>query len=598
MKFLLLSLCSMLILSALSRASETSERLVLADHGQSEYKIVLPEKASPSERYAAEELNRFVKEMTGADLPIVSDEEPASAHEILLGENAHLKKAGVRLNVKKLGAEGYALKTAGQRLVIAGSAQRGVLYGVYGLLEDHFGCRWFTPQVSRIPKVASLAVGPLDETKIPALEYREPYIIEAFDGDWSARNRMNGFGSRLEEKHGGKVTYYGFVHTFNDLVPPDKYFDSHPEYFSMVKGKRVKDRTQLCTTNEEVIRIVTEEIRKRMKEHPEATVFSISQNDWYNPCECPKCKALADREGSQEAPVLYMVNRVAAALEKEFPDKLIDTLAYQWSRKPPKTMRPRRNVVVRLCSIECCFSHPLATCDSKENQAFRDDLARWSKISDRLWVWDYVTSFGHYYLPFPNLRVLNENVRYFSQNHVTGIFEEGDYGTLNGDMATLKAYLLAKSLWNPDYPREKAIDEFLEGVYGDAAKPIRRYLDLLQDKVAQDDIHIHIWENPANAPYLTDDLLAEADRLWDEAENAVASRPEVLNRVQAARLSEDYARIERGRMKGASAETQDAARRAAARFFPVAEKNGVTTLNEGGLPLADYKKQASADLGI
>ena len=71
------------------------------------------------------------------------------------------------------------------------------------------------------------------------------------------------------------------------------------------------------------------------------------------------------------APVLQLVNRVAEAVEKEFPDKAVETLAYQWTRQPPKTMRPRPNVIIRLCSIECCFSHPLATCDSPANRTFR-----------------------------------------------------------------------------------------------------------------------------------------------------------------------------------------------------------------------------------
>lgn len=115
---------------------------------------------------------------------------------------------------------------------------------------------------------------------------------------------MNSSTARLEEKHGGKVTYFGFVHTFNMLLPPEQYFDAHPEYFCSSIGKRLKERTQLCCMNEDAIRIVTEAVQKNMREHPEATVFSVSQNDWYNYCECDKCTALAESEGSQLAPVL------------------------------------------------------------------------------------------------------------------------------------------------------------------------------------------------------------------------------------------------------------------------------------------------------
>ena len=258
--------------------------------------------------------------------------------------------------------------------MIAGGPLRGNLYGVYGLLEDHLGCRWFAPGVSRIPHIARIALGPIDETKIPVLEYREPYTFDCMDGDWCARNRMNSSSARLEARHGGRVRFADglFVHTFARLVPPAKYFAAHPEYFSLVGGKRQNGYAQLCCTNEDVIRICTEEIRAAMRAQPDATVFSVSQNDTDKHCECPRCQALARQEGSQGAPVLNLVNRVAEAVEKEFPGKAVETLAYQWTRQAPKTMRPRPNVIVRLCSIECCFSHPLATCDSRENRAFRD----------------------------------------------------------------------------------------------------------------------------------------------------------------------------------------------------------------------------------
>ncbi len=174
-----------------------------------------------------------------------------------------------------------------------------------------------------------------------------------------------------------------------------------------------------------MIRICTEAIREAMRAQPQATVFSVSQNDCDNHCECPKCQALAKQEDSQMAPVLQLVNRVAEAVEKEFPDKIVETLAYQWTRHPPKQMRPRPNVVIRLCSIECCFSHPLATCDSEaESRRSAPTWKRWAKIAPRLWVWDYTTDFGHYLLPFPNQRVLGPNIRFYRrpqrQGHLRG----------------------------------------------------------------------------------------------------------------------------------------------------------------------------------
>ncbi|MFH1268906.1 MAG: DUF4838 domain-containing protein [Planctomycetota bacterium] len=582
-----------------------AEEFVLAEDGRSAYQVVVASDASPSTRHGAEELQMFLRQMTGVELPIVSDAEPVGEREIMLGDSQHLRSLSLEIDFDELGHEGYVIRTVGRHLVIAGGALRGNMYGVYGLLEDHLGCRWFAPGVSRIPKQGRLVIGPIDDKQIPVLEYREPFTYDCFDGDWCARNRVNSSSGRLEEKHGGKVRFGSgfFVHTFNRLVPPEEYFDEHPEYFSLVKGKRLKEHSQLCCTNEDVIRISTEEILKAMRAQPDAFVFSVSQNDWHNYCECDNCQALAKQEDSQIAPVLQLVNRVAEAVEKEFPEKAIETLAYQWTRRPPKTLRPRPNVIVRLCSIECCFSHPLATCDGDANRTFREDTQRWAKVSNRLWVWDYVTDFTQYLLPFPNQRVRNDNIRFYVANNVKGIFEQDTYNTPHSELAELGGYVTAKFLWNPDYDEDQAINEFLEGYYGKAAGPIRTYLDALHNRVEKENIHVNIWVPPSH-PHLTDELLVEADKLWQQAEDVVAGDPEVLRRVKLSRMSVDYAIVERARAQAAAGERDKAplGPLAARRFKPFVDTLDscpLSRLMEGqAIDKADYRAKLAAALGL
>ena len=569
--------------------------------------IATPPNASPSTLYAGEELQRFLSEITGAKVAVVNNYPNAPENAIVVGEVRGAETLLEGVDVASLGAEGYVIRSDAHRVVIAGNQQRGILYGVYGLLEDHLGCRWFTPDVSRIPKKPNLTIPPLDERVIPPLEYREPFVSDCQDGDWAARNRMNSSAARLEEKHGGKVTYFGFVHTFEGLVPPDQYYDQHPEYFSLVDGKRLKENSQLCCTNPDVVRLVTEEVRKRMAEHPEATVFSVSQNDRQNYCQCEACTSLAEAEGSQIAPVLSLVNQVAAAVAAEFPDKLIDTLAYQYTRKAPKTMRPAPNVVIRLCSIECCFAHPFEDCDSEENQAFVKDVEDWSKVCDRLWVWNYDTSFSNYFTPFPNLRVRNDNIRFYADHNVTGIFEQDVYTTLHGELSPLSGYLNAKFLWNPDYDEDTAMDEFLDGVYGKAAKPIRKYIGLLHDRVDKKNIHMNIWIGPDHK-VLNDAILKKADKLWEQAEAAVSDDAATLERVKCARLSVDFAIIERTRAKGVSMYAYDKATHTSMlrpdfvarieRFLDVATRNGVTNLREQNGALDLYRQDLDSLLTV
>ncbi len=63
--------------------------------------------------------------------------------------------------------------------------------------------------------------------------------------------------------------------------------------------------------------------------------------------------------------------------------------------------------------------------------------------------------------------------------HVRGLFEQDTYDTPSGELSALGGYMTAKFLWNPDYDENTAINEFLDGYYGPAAKPIRRWEILL-----------------------------------------------------------------------------------------------------------------------
>jgi hypothetical protein len=598
-RFLLALSCA--ALATLIARSASGDELVLADKGQSEYRIVVADSASPSTKHAAEELQLFLEQIGGAKLPIVSDREPLASKEIILGENEHLKQLDVKLDQPSLGDEGYLIETAGDRLIIAGGALRGNLYGVYGLLEDHLGCRWFTPTVSRIPKQDRLAIAPIHEREIPVLEYRDPFIFDCFDGDWCARNRMNAMAARLDAKHGGKVTFAkgSCAHTFSSLVPPSEFFATHPEYFSLVGGQRQSGYAQLCCTNEDVIRICTERAIQWLSEEPQAQVISVSQNDCFRNCECEKCQAMANAEESQMAPVLQLVNRVAEKVEKQFPGKTVETLAYQWTRKPPKNLRPRKNVDIRLCSIECCFSHPIDTCDSEQNKRFREDIEGWSNTGARIWIWDYVTNFSGYMLPFPNQRALGPNIRYFVAHGVKGIFEEGAYESPHGDMAELAGYQMAKCLWDPNYDDKKAYQEFLDAYYGAAAEPVGKYLDLIHDYAEKHNVHVGEAVG-IFSPHLTDALLIEANNLWQAAEDRVNDDAAVLQRVKFSRMSVDWAIVERVRAQKANPATADdeLKKTALARFEPflaALSAGHVTRFSEGAPINLDAYRKGLAD---
>ncbi len=537
-KFIKIALASPLALNLgcgvrpMIRRMAVREKITIAENGRSDYKIVVSREASPSERHAAEELRGFLKEMTGADLPILTDDAEMSGKEIILGRNGHLDGLNLRVDWEELGDEGFRICTVPPHLVIAGGRLRGTMYGVYTFLES-LGCRWFAPGVSRIPKLERLSVSPMDEKQVPILEYREPYYTEAFDGDWAARNKANGSAQRLDEARGGKIKYSHFVHTFYSIIPPDRYFKEHPEYFSEIDGKRTADRAQLCLTNPDVLRITIETVKRWIEESPDAMIFSVSQNDWGGWCQCPECRKVDEEEGSHSGTVIRFVNKVAEAIGKEYPDKFIDTLAYQYTRKPPRHVKPLENVMVRLCSIECCFSHPLASCP--ENESFRRDTEGWARVAHTLYVWDYVTNFAHYLMPFPNLRVLQPNVQFFVKNNVKGIFEEGNYSEGGGgEFAALRSYLLAKILWDPDCDVDAYMSEFLEGYYGPGSKAIAEYIENLHDDVERRGVHVRIFDPPDH--FLTPSLVRDGLSLLEDAISKTDKESRFHRRLRIARL--------------------------------------------------------------
>jgi hypothetical protein len=277
-----------------------------------------------------------------------------------------------------------------------------------------------------------------------------------------------------------------------------------------------------------------------MRENPDNLIYDVSQNDCYRPCQCNNCQAIVKHEGSESGLIIWFVNQVAEAVEKEFPDKFIGTLAYQYTRTPPKYIHPRKNVVVRLCSIECCFSHDFKSCE--QNKSFLSDLKNWSTLAPHLYIWDYVVNFSNYIMPYPNFKVLQSNIQTLRDNHSIGIMEQAAYQGRGGEFAELRAYLISKLLWNPECNTDNVITDFMYGYYGRSGRFIRQYFDLLHKQVVAT-THIHLGLS-SDDPIFTDDFVAASVKLFEEAAK-VADDNEILSRVEVASLPILYLKCKR-----------------------------------------------------
>ncbi len=507
----------------------------LALNGTAQCVILTAPGATPAETHAAEELSNFLQQITGARFESRTMAGEPTEYTILVGQGLAAANLFPGAELNGLGGEDYVIETAGHRLLLAGGRPRGTLYAVYRFLQDQLGVRFYTPWFTHVPKIPDLAIGEIHKHGGPAFEYRDPFWFPAFDGDWAARNGSNSQSARLKEQHGGQVTYKGFVHTFYQLVPPETWFKTHPEWFSLVKGKRVGERAQLCTSNPELRDFVVKRVREWLRESAGVNIVSVSQNDHAGACECPQCAAIDAREGSHAGSLLELVNYVAEKIEPDFPHVAVDTLAYQYTRKAPARLRPRPNVIIRLCSIECNFAQPL---EHPSNQSFARDIRDWHRLTNRLYVWDYTTDFSHYLLPFPNWYVLGPNVRFFHRNGVAGLFEQGAYQSFSNEMSELRGWVLAQLLWNPEQDDRKLVREFVEAYYGvPSARYILQYFELVRS--AARPFYVGIG-HPDASPFLRFPVLAQAETLWQKAQAAARGDHERTWRIRQAHLPLGY----------------------------------------------------------
>ena len=480
------TIMALLILSVLVLVRERAysrQPTTLVSEGRSDYTILIASDSSSPQRYAAEELQTFLAQISGVKLPV--SDQPTGGPMILVGPSDALTALLPDIDYGALGEEGLVMRTVGPHLVLTGGRPRGTLYAVYEFLDGQLGCRWFTgdgvtPAVTRIGQQRTIVIGPVHKTKVPALEYRSASYRESYDGDWAARNRLNGHSTGVTEKHGGKIHYYRSPawHTFRFFFGPS-HLESHPEYFALVNGQR--QMSQLCTSHPDVVVRGTNLLRHWLRQDPEARFVSLIANDGGGFCSCELCGPLTEYERSRAAPVLHLANQVADNLKEDFPHAVVDTIAYSPTCPPPRFARPRDNVMVRFATPQACRAHPL-TVDCGDSWHLAKFIRAWAQRCPRMYVWDYVVNFSNYLQPFPNFHILQPNIKFYLDHNVKGIMNQGP--GIFGEFTQMRSYLMARLMWDPDCDFEAEMADFLQAYYGPGGEPIGEYIEMLRRKVA------------------------------------------------------------------------------------------------------------------
>jgi len=571
--------------------------------------IVIAPDAPPAVKYAAEEFQRYFAQATGVKLPIETKAEGQPGH-VFVGVSDGLKTSAAHVDPAGLGPEDLQIRVRGPEIALVGGGPRGTLYAVYAYLEDVLGIRFLTSNHTHVPRtdVAKLPQQ-FDKNYRPPFGYRFVYYRQNMrDPEFGARLRNNVYAG--QERFGGAARSGLVGHSMEHFVPTAKYGKSHPEYFALVDGKRrsvIEDSdssprgTQLCLTNPDVRRLIVDGVLASLKKNPDQQLISVGHSDNYFYCQCPECQAVNDREASTMGTMLQVVNEAADAIVKDYPDAYIGTYAYQITRRPPKHLRPRPNVVLQFATIEACQMHGIPDAACPRNAELFADLTAWQGLTRQLFIWNYNTVFPDYMLPCPNLYNVEPNVRLFAEVGSPGAFMQCCAESEGTDLHELRNYLICNLMWDPTRSQEKLIDEFLTLHYGPAADTMRKWIALTHDRKRLRDFHCHPFGGPQMYG-ITPELGKKGIKLLDDAIAATddPAIKERLERVLVAPLRAtiwEAIAIQRENKDKPAAELKKldpqravALRPNVERFYRICDKFGVTHVGEAR-PNADERKE-------
>jgi hypothetical protein len=573
-------------------AAYAGEGIKLAAGGKPMVTIVVnSEGAIPAEKTAAAELSDYLKKISGAEFAAVEEKNFQGGPAIYVGWTEFAKKNGA--DFATFGDEESLLKSVGNSVIVGGGRPRGTLYASYELLEKELGVHWLTPTVEHVPEKPALKLAELNRRFQPAYEYR---FSNAFNGGypwlkdlklpehipapgpldttrWMARNRLNvglkyittwGKGGKWiewPEEYGGQVMVkHPTNHSFSYFIPDEKYFKTHPEYFSMFEGKRVPCGNHdagigifhLCLSNPELPKVFAENVIEWIKKNPDAYYVAIIPNDASRPlCMCKECEALAlkymppgtRRDNTHEAGLLLQfVNKVAEIVCKEFPNQRILTISYNLSLAPPVGITAHPNVIVQMCggSLASTGSYINPNLEDIVDPWAKQDKARyegWNAVCKRLWVWDYQAGLVPAIDNFkPMLWAMDRMFKVFAKKgRYTGMFIEAEYNCppVLPDCYELNTWLSTRLMCDPSTNIEPLIQEFCKNMYGKAAPAVIALLDLKKSRLPY---------YPLRA--VTFDYMKQAQELMATGESAAVGDIALQSRLADLRINLDLTALQ------------------------------------------------------
>ncbi len=536
MRFLL----SVLVVCLLNSCHDNSIPIVA--NGSTEYYIYLPKGSHPVGNYSATLFQSTVKEMTNVTLEI-KHELVGQSKPILISTIEELPNDFIEIKPRDLQDNEFRILNNEEYLLITGGSTSATRNAVVSVLSDFWGCRWYTPDFSVIPKTSVLTFPEIQISYKPTFDYRDLYYPSNFDAEWSILNRTTPAHIDIPDCIGTKYNIFPFTHSLARLVEPTKHFDKHPEYFALVNGVRTWEDAQLCLTNPAIVDIAEHTINNWLEYDSTINYVAIDQEDLANWCTCSNCLAITKSSGTESTNLLNFVNSVAHRFSSTHPELKFTTLGYLESERPGDVFASP-NVSIRLCRMGYCDAHQVDQCQHRQSFVnkyqgnFTEHLESWNRVSQEVFIWDYYVDFSNYLLPYPNWASFYGNVPYYARNEVKGIFAQGS-GRDESDFAEMRAWVMAQLLWDPSLKPATLMEEFVNAYYGEAAPYIFDYLHLSSSLMSNDNAYLIAY---SGSSYLPNAFLLRSEEIFAESMSHAKSTI-VLERVQKQQLFILYAQL-------------------------------------------------------
>jgi hypothetical protein len=513
-------------------ASRPKSVLELVKNGHSDYRIHVGSVTNITESFAGQELENYIRQISGADLGYFShDANPIDGSPlIVIGRNVLTDKLCPNIPYAELGDDGFVICTSGPHLVITGATAGGTLNGVFWLLDHHFGVRWFSRTYTYVPKKTTVTLKALQEKQVPRYTYRELFARDGDDPLYRAHNLLNG-----NSHHRLSLDY-----------PPElrgiwanSWTDEGHNFREIIKDNSLHYGGQIKFMNEQTRQMAADYFIKHVENRSSKSMLynGFSQNDNGFVLD-ETSQAFADKHGGvSSAPIVDMLVNIADRVRKVHPDAVFNTLAYQETFPAPEGINLPDYIQITVAPIDADFSAPF---NSPKNKYVADNIAKWAKIAKHIVVWDYAaTDFSSYTQPFPSFDTQFESLRWMSKfPSIEGYYGQASMLSWGADFGSLRQWVGGRVLWNPKSDWHALVSEFVTGYYGDAAPFVQEYINLMHRVKIETNSRMSL-KTPVTASYLTFDALRKADVLFAKAAKAVKGQSGFEQRVATARIGVD-----------------------------------------------------------